>query len=258
MLENQAEMFELSLFILLIFLTYVVDNFLRIKSTTRLDYHISNISFDIHNFFLKDLKCQSKEERHATVQAIRNFADASINTMTLFKQPGIDSLVSLVSIPIILFFVDFKAFVLVIAYILIYYFVDHFTTQRYMKYRDVQDSKTENYYAKLQDSDDYDLEQKAFTIYFDHLTNWNFIEWFFLQNTAVIFNSIVLFYLIYSVVYGNFPVSHLVLVWGYVSQTHTHLNNFSSIKDSLSDMFIALEHLAKNKTVSALDLDDLI
>jgi hypothetical protein len=45
---------------------------------------------------------------------------------------------------------------------------------------------------------------------------------------------------------------------GYVTQTQVLLNSISSIKDSLTDMLVGLERLAKNQTVSAVDLDDLI
>ena len=52
------------------------------------------IGFDINNYFLFGMESKSKEERHATVQAIRNFSDASSVTLNIIKQPGIDSVVS--------------------------------------------------------------------------------------------------------------------------------------------------------------------
>jgi len=241
-----------------IFIVRIIDNFLRLKSITKLEYEISAISFDIHNFFLSDLKTEAKSERHEIVQSIRNFADASSVTLNLIKQPGIDSIVSICLIPPILFFLDFKVFILNFAYIFVYTAIDIYTTQRYAHLKDILNTHTETYYAKLQDSNDFDLEQKSWSRHFQRLANWGHTEWFSLQNTAVIFYCAILLYLIYLVTNGTKQVSDLVLIIGYVTQTQVLLNSISSIKDSLTDMLVGLERLAKNQTVSAIDLDDLI
>lgn len=236
----------------------ILDNFLRLRSITRLEYEIASISFDIHNFFLSDLKSKIKSERHEIVQSIRNFADASTVTLNLIKQPGIDSVVSLCLIPPILFFLDFQVFVLNFAYIFIYMAIDSYTTQRYAKLKDILNVHTETYYAKLQDSNDFDLEQKSWSRHFRRITRWGDFEWSLLQNTAVVFYSMILLYLIYLVTQDIIQVSGLVLIIGYVTQTQVLLNSITNIRDSLTDMLVGLERLAKNQTVSAIDLDDLI
>lgn len=257
-LESKLSLNTVIITVILTLFVRLLDNYLRLLSISRLEYIISNIGFDIHNFFLVDLKSESKEERAATTQAIRNFSDASSVTLNLIKQPGIDSFVSLLFIPIILFLVDFPSFVITLAYVLTYYFIDTYTTQRYAQLKDIQNSKTEAYYAKLQESNDYDLEQKSYTRHFNRLCKWSFTEWSLLQNSSVIFYCLNLFYLIYSVFTGGKSISGLVLVMGYVTQTQTFLNSFSNIKDSFTDMNVGLEHLAKNEAISVIDLDDLI
>jgi ABC-type multidrug transport system fused ATPase/permease subunit len=257
-LENKVLLSTTLILILLVIVVRLVDNFTRIKSVVRLDECINDIGFDIHNFFIKDLKSDNKEDRHQSIQAIRNFSNASAVTLTLFRQPGIDSIVSIITIPTILFFVDFKVFIFEIAYITIYMIVDHYTTQKYVKFRDIQNTKIETYYAKLQESNDVDLEQKTFSRHFTRLSNWNFTEWFLLQNSAAIFYTIILTYCIVTVLTGQKFISDIVLIMGYVASTQAFLNSFSSIKDSLTDMVVAIDHLAKNKDISAIDLDDLI
>ncbi len=257
-LELQSSLPTLLTTIVALFVIRLLDNYLRLKSTTRLDNAISNIGFDIQNYFLSDLKTDSKEERHATVQAVRNFSDASVLTLSLFKQPGIDSLVSLITIPVILLTRDWSAFILTTAYILIYYFIDIYTTQRYALLKDHLYTKTERYYGKLQDSNDFDLEQHSWSRHYNRLCHWGYTEWAYLQNSAVFFYSIILLYLGYRVTAGRMDISELVLITGYVSQVQTHLNSFSQIKDSLTDMMIGLRRLAANNSVSVLDLDDLI
>ena len=257
-IENQVVFTSVFFLVLIILLVRLLDNFLRLKSVYRLDECISDISFDIHNFFTKDLHTKDKEERHQSIQAIRNFSDASALTLNLFKQPGIDSLVSLIVIPTILWFIDGRVFVLEIVYILIYMIIDYYTTQKYVKLRDSQNTKIETYYGKLQESNDIDLEQRSFTRHFTRLSNWNFTEWFALQDSAIFFYCIILAYSIIAVYSGTKQISDVVLIMGYVSSTQNYLNSFSEIKDSLADMTVAVDHLAKNKSISVIDLDDLV
>jgi ABC-type multidrug transport system fused ATPase/permease subunit len=257
-IETKVIFSSLFFLILIILLVRLVDNFLRLKSIFKLDECISDISFDIHNFFIKDLHTKNQEERHQSIQAIRNFSDASSITLTLFRQPGIDSIVSLSIIPVILWFVDLRVFVLEIVYILIYMLIDYYTTQKYVKLRDLQNTKTETYYGELQESNDVELEQKTYSRHFTRLSNWNFIEWFVLQNGAVFFYCLILAYSIIAVYSGFKQISDVVLIMGYITSTQTYLNSFSEIKDNLANMTVAVDHLAKNKSISVIDLDDLV
>lgn len=258
LLEEKSPLNSVIIALVVIFFVRIIDNYLRLKSVTKLEEVISNIGFDIHNFFLSDIKAESKDDRHAIVQAIRNFADASTMTLNLIKQPGVDSIVSLLLIPVIVFFVDFKVFIITIASIIVYYFIDVFTTQKYAHLKDILNTKTETYYAKLQDSNDFDLEQKSWCRHFSRVTHWGFTEWFTLQNAAVFFYSLTLLYLIIEVTNGTKLLSDLVLLMGYSTQTQVLLNSLSQIKDSLADMEVGLQHLAKNESVATIDLDDLI
>ncbi len=257
-LETNLSLSAVVLTIILTFIIRIIDNYTRLISITRLEDVISNIGFDIHNYFLSDLASKSKEDRHAAVQAVRNFSDASSVTLNLIKQPGIDSVVSFLFIPFILLSQDFPSFIITIAYIVIYEVIDLYTTQRYFQLKDIQNSKTEAYYAKLQDSNDFDLEQTSYNRHFNRLCKWGFTEWFALQNSAVFFYCLNLFYLVYQVSTNQKDISDLVLIMGYVTQTQTFLNSFSQIKDSLTDMNVGLKHLAKNEAISAIDLEDLI
>lgn len=257
-LESRLSITIILLTIILTFVVRIVDNYSRLLSITRLEDVISNIGFDIHNYFLSDLSSKTKEDRHAAVQAVRNFSDASSVTLNLIKQPGVDSVVSFLFIPFILLSQDFPSFIMVLAYIAIYVAIDSYTTQRYAQLKDIQNSKTEAYYAKLQDSNDFDLEQTSYNRHFNRLCKWGFTEWFALQNSAVFFYCLNLLYLAYMVSVGQKDISDLVLISGYLTQTQTFLNSFSQIKDSLTDMGVGLKHLAKNEAISAIDLDDLI
>ncbi|MCW1949268.1 MAG: hypothetical protein KIH89_002360, partial [Candidatus Shapirobacteria bacterium] len=256
--ENKVSFNIVFFLVLIILVVRLIDNHLRLRSLFKLDECISDIGFDIHNYFTKELKSETKEERHQSIQAIRNFADASSLTLRLFRQPGIDSIVSLITIPIILWFVDARIFILEIVYIVIYLVIDYYTTQRYVCLKDTHNSKVEGYYAKLQESNDIELEQKTYTRHFSRLTNWNFIEWFILQNSAVFFYCLIFGYSIIAVYSGHKQISDIVLIMGYVGSTQTYLNSFSEIKDSLADMTVAVDHLAKNKSISVIDLDDLV
>jgi hypothetical protein len=257
-IESHQPINSVLLSVLWMLVVRLLDNILRLKSVTRLEYEISNIVFDIHNYFLTDLKSESKDERHAAVQAIRNFSDAASITLNLVKQPGVDSLVSIIFIPVILFTLDFHIFILTMTYILVYYFIDYYTTQRYARLKDIVNNKTESYYAKLQDSSDFDLEQKSWDRHFNRLCHWGEKEWSYLQNISVFFYIAIFLYLVTLTVNGNRQLSDVVLIMSYVAQTQVFLNSFSSIQDSLTDMLVGLERLAQNKSVSAINLEDLI
>lgn len=257
-IENKVQLKSIFILVLIIFIVNIIDNFLRLKSLFKIQECISDISFDINNYFIKDLKAEKKEERHQSIQAIRNFSEATNSTLLLFRQPGIDSLVSLFTVPIILFFVDRQIFVIEIAYIIIYLLIDYYTTQRYVKLRDIQNTKIENYFAKFQENNDIDLEQKTFSRHFKRLSNWGFWMWFLIQNSAVFFYSLILGMCIFSIYIGAKQISDLVLVMGYITSTQTFLNSFTEIKDSLANMNVAVDHLAKNKSISVIELDDLV
>ena len=258
LVEIKSDFSAIFFLILIIFTVRIIDNFTRLKSIAKLDECISDISFNIHNHFINNIKTETKLERHQSIQTIRNFADATTWTLQLFRQPGIDSIVSLIAIPIIILFVDFRIFILEIVFIVVYYFIDRYTTQHYIAFKDLQNTKTESYYAKLHETDDVDLEQKTFSRHFSRLCNWFFTEWFTLQNTAVFFYIIIFAYLIISVSNGTKLISELVLIMTYIASTQTYLNSFSEIKDSLADMSVAVDHLAKNKSITALDFEDLV
>lgn len=257
LIETKSDFNTLLIYLLFIFIIRFLDNLLRLRSTTKLDYLISNLSSDIHNFFLIDFNPTSKEDRHASIQAIRNFADSTIKTLSVIKQPGIDSVVSVLFIPVALYLVDIRSFVLIVTYISVYSIVNFYTSQRYRQLRDFQNTKTEAYYAKLQESNDIDLEQATYNRHFNRLSNWSFVEWFLLQNTAVAFYSLFLLYQLYLVYSGSIQVSDLVLVMGYVGQTQVFLNSFTDIISGLGDMSVAFKHLAKNEFISVLGLEDL-
>ncbi|MFA6603046.1 MAG: hypothetical protein WCT01_04580, partial [Candidatus Shapirobacteria bacterium] len=202
LIETDASYREILTLILVILVIRVFDNYLRLKSLYKLEESISNIGFSIHNYFLKDLRADSRDQRHESVQAVRNFSDATCLTLKLIRQPGIDSFVSLLTIPVIFFVTDFQVFIMEIAYIGVYFFIDYYTTERYAHLKDIQNTKTEVYYAKLQDTHDVDLEQSTYSRHFARLSRWGFKEWFMLQGSAVIFYSFILFYLVVSVSVG--------------------------------------------------------
>lgn len=257
LLENGYSQAEATRLIINIFLVFIIDNLTRLLSTNNLNFVIGNIQNDIHNLLSTGLKTRDKKIRHKSVQAIRNFSDAVNTTLTILKQPGVDSIVSFVFIPIILFFLDFRVFILQLAYMLVYFWMDVYTTERYARIKDIHNAKVEIYYAKFQDSNKIKREQGQLVRQFKKLCHWNFFEWFTLQTTANLFYTIILFYLVLSVSAGEQKISDLILIMGYVTSTQTFLNSISNIKDSLADTKVALNRLINSRHYLAIDFDDL-
>jgi len=258
LVEIKADFSSIFFLILVTLAIKIIDNFTRLRSVTKLDECISDIGFDIHNYFIKDLKSETKLERNESIQAIRNFSDATALTLELLRQPGIDSIISLITIPFIMLSVDARISILEVVYIIVYFVIDYYTTQRYVILKDFQNTKVESYYAKFQETNDIDLEQRTFSRHYTRLSNWFFTEWFTLQNTAVFFYILIFVYLIISVYTGTKLISDLILIMTYVASTQTYLNSSSEVKDSLADVDVAVSHLAKNKAISVIDFDDLV
>jgi len=257
LLEDHVSLTRLAYHLLLILFIRLLDNFSRLISVHKIEHIIFDIEFSIHQFLIFGIKAKTKEKRHEIIQAVRNFSEAVRNTFAIVRQPGIDGLVSFISVPIILYFLDFRVFIAEIAYITVYCFVDIYTTERYSRLRNVQNAHTEKYYAQLQDSNKVDKQRRRFLNHLKKLCDWGFWEWNFLQGTAVIFYTIIFFYLVCLVSLGQKQISDLVLIMGYVTSTQVFLNNLSSIKDNLANTKVALSRLAKNRSISAVNFSDL-
>ncbi len=258
LVENKSNFSTVLYLVALIFIIYLLENFTRLLSINKLEYLISGIQFEVHNFLIPDLELKNKSARFEAIQAIRNFSEAVRLTLELIRQPGVDSVVSLIATPLILFFLDFKIFIFEIVYIVVYFFVDVYTTQRYIYLKNLQNAKVEAYYARLQGTNDIDLEEKQYNRVHQKICSWNFIEWFTLQNISICFYSAALLYLIFEVNQGTKNISGLILIIGYLGSTQIFLNSLSLLKDKLADTRVALYRLGKSETVTNIDLDDLI
>jgi ABC-type multidrug transport system fused ATPase/permease subunit len=258
LLENNHNFNQIISLVILLLIVYFLDNFTRLLSIYKLEYIISGIQFDVHNFLIPGLEIKDKNTRFEGIQSVRNFSEATRLTLELIRQPGIDSVVSLLFTPLILYFLDFKIFVVEIAYIVIYYFVDVYTTQRYVYLKNLQNAKIEGYYARLHVTNDVELEEKQFNRVHKKICNWSFIEWSFLDNISVFFYILVLAYLVFAVLNNYKSISDLVLIIGYMASTQTFLNSLSVLKDKLADTKVALYRLVNNKTIDNVDLNDLI
>lgn len=255
-LETNCDFQRILFLIIITFISYIIDNFLRLLSIHQLQYLINKSESDIQLFFVRSLHAQRKRDRHQAIQSIRNFSEAARLTMEYIKQPGIDGFVSLFYLPLIIFFLDFKVFIFEIAYILIYYFADIYTTEVYSKIKEVQNKRLETYYAKLQDTNDVAFETTLLNKEYLHLTYWGFWEWFSLQNIAVTFFTIVFAYLVIEVYKGQKHISDIFLIASYLTSTQVFLNSISQVKDGLANTKVALSRLSQSKSCS-VDFSDL-
>lgn len=254
---QQSDSYLLSL-IALVFITFIFDNLTRLLSLSRLQFLINKTETDIQKYLISGLQTKDKPKRHETIQTIRNFTDATRMTMEVLIQPGIDGFISLFYLPLLLFIIDFKVFVIQIAYILVYFAIDTYTTEKYQHLKSTQNRRIEDYYAKLQDSNHLVHERSLLNREYNHLNRWFFWEWITLQNAAVTFYTIVLIYLVITVRLGSKHISDVFLITGYLTSTQVFLNSISAVKDRLADTKVALARLIKTKASSIVDFDDLI
>lgn len=249
---------QVSNIVLIFAVMFFAENFFKHKANIKLQEIFSNTEFSIHRFLTIGLRTKNKDLRHEAIQSIRNFAEAVRHTLEILRQPGLDSIVSLLITPVILFFIRPLYFWIVIPYIIIYYLFDCYTTRRYTKFKDVQNARVEAYYAKLQDSNNITEEEKKFNHAHNALCKWSFLEWFNLSNISLFFYLTIIILTLISIVKGHRPVSDIVMVRGYLVLIDANLLSLSVVKDRLTDTRVALDRLSRSKKFLSIDLSDLM
>lgn len=235
-----------------------VANTLREISLHNIQYLINKAECDVQSVLIAGFNSKTTKTRHVLIQSMRNFSEAARTTMESLLGPGIDGLVLLIYIPFLTFFVDFRIFIIQIAYICLFYFVDVYTTDKYKDRRDDLDKNIENYYAKLQDSNKIDEENTALVNGYQNIYTFTMWEWLSLQNINAFFYSSILVFLIISLQNKEKQISDVVLLTSYLASTQSFLVTLSQVRDKLTDTKVALRRLLKSRAYNSVGFEDLM
>ena len=174
---------------------------IRIAAKTRIHYYINAGLIKLQQTFLKSVKVRSKH-RKATVQSIRNLTRSIQIFFENFVNSGIASLVSFVSVPIILYFVDRRIFWVEMALIVIYLSATFFYSYKYEIQFERYDETREKFFLKMGRSNHVAHQGGAMIKAVKKLQDIRLFEWISVQNIIVVFQFIITAIIVIDIVSG--------------------------------------------------------
>lgn len=234
-----------------------VEIFLRISSKTRIHHIVDSRLINLQLAFLKNVTPRSKK-RKPTVQSIRNLTRSIQLFTTHFINNGVSGLVSFISVPFILYFIDLRIFYIEMALIIVYLTVTIFYSYRYEKQFERYDESREKYFIKMSSSNKVAQRGHAMAKAILKLQNIRFFEWASAQNIIIVFQFIITAIVVIDIVNGLSGISDLVLIIGYTNESKKFLNSitgdlnrFMQIKAGV-ERLVVTSHGAKQGSVISL------
>ncbi len=231
---------------LLIFLLYFfiqgLEILLRVGSKTRIHVFIEKIIIKIQHIFITKVPARDKF-RGETIQATRNLTDALNVFVTYFINSGITGLVSFISVPVLLIFIDRRIFILEIVLMIIYFTGTYLIGKKYEKQYENFDAAKETYFTKVTKSNKFETEGKKLVTEMDLLQSIRFTEWTLLQTLIVIFKFLVITLIAIDIFNGLKNISDLVLIVGYTNQSKSFLNSVTGTIEKFMQIVAGIDRL---------------
>lgn len=226
-----------------IFLVDFFDNTLRLLSKTRIAKICYSIQFETQVFLMKVIS-PKETSREKVIKAIENLTNSLSALLNYVKENGISALTKFVAIPIILFTINTKIFIIEILYILIYFLLDYLTTKQYQKKVDKVNEKLEDYFEGII-QDGRKPPKRSLILQISKREDFTFWEWNILQHLSRYFYLFVIIISIFEIVSGQAEIGALLLYTGYMVQTQGFLNILSVLFDRIADVSIGLKRVAQ-------------
>ncbi len=220
----------------------MVEAVIRIAAKTRLHWFIETKLIRLQEGFIKTVKIRSKHRR-PVVQSVRNLTRAVQTFSNYFINSGVAGLVSFISVPFILYFVDKQVFFVEMALILVYLVVTYFFAVKYEKQFERYDESRERYFIRMQKSNKLGQRGRRMGEAIARLQDIRFFEWVSVQNTILVFQFIITFMVVVDIVNGYKGISDLVLIIGYVTQSQRFLNSVTGDINRLMQVRAGIERL---------------
>ncbi len=205
----------------------MVDHVLRLSSKTRIEAYSEAYLINIQTRLIEDISPTEENKREVT-QSIRNLTQPLRRFVDHMNNNGVTAIVSFIAIPVILFFIDVRVFLLQIVLMLIYTIVTIVFSFPYEKNYEAFDQARENYYSELLAEGKVKKLAELVRAKFMKVQNLRFFEWFTLQNVVSIFNFIIIVLVLKDIYAGTKQISDLVLIVGYTAGTKAFLNELTT------------------------------
>ena len=242
-IENNLHIRQVMWLFFLVLTVSAVEIFARLAAKTRIHYLVDDCLITLQLEFLKHVKLRSKKRR-PTVQSIRNLTRSIQNFTTHFINNGVSGLVSFVSVPFILYFIDKRIFYIEIALIIIYLVLTIFYSYKYEYQFERYDESREKYFLKMGSSNNVAHRGRAMAKSILLLQNIRFFQWASVQNIVVIFQFIITAIIVVDIVNGFMGISELVLIIGYTNQSKTFLNSITGDLNRFMQVRAGIERLS--------------
>ena len=248
-LENKKGIEEILIILGVLLGVQIIENFLRLLSKTRIEFYSSRLVITLHQVLLSS-SSNEKPPRKELVQAVINLCQSLDKFILYLKETGISGVVHFFIVPVILFFIDIRVFVLEMLLILIYLGTTFIMTRKYEKIYEKYYESTEGYYAKLFNYGDATSSAGNVLINMRFLQNFVFFMWGSLQNIIAIFQFLVPLIVVADIIAGTRQISDLVLVVGYTKESQGFLNNFTSAYEKFMEVDAGIERLEEDSKLS--------
>lgn len=241
-LETGADIY-FALFVFFVYFSVLsIETFLRIGAKTRIYMHLEEVIVSIEKTFVNHFPVRDKH-RSKIIQAARNLADSLSIFSSHLIESGIAGLVSFISVPILLFFIDIRIFVLELVLMFTYIAGTYLFGKKYEKQYEGFDAAKESYFTKMNKTNNYNEEGKERIKEMHFLQNIRFKEWVTLQNLIIVFKFLVIILLVTDILNGLKSISDLVLIIGYTNQSQSFLNSVTGVIERFMEVFAGVDRM---------------
>lgn len=231
---------------LLIFFLYFtilgVEAVFRIGSKTKIHAFLETAIVSIEKNFVTKFTARDKSRRKV-IQATRNLTDAINVFSTHFINTGISGLVSFITVPLLLLFIDVRIFILEILLMTIYLTGTYLFGKKYERQFENYDAAKENYFTTMFKTNNFEKEAGKRVKQMELLQNIRFFEWASLQNLILFFKFLVVFIVTIDIFNGLKNISDLVLIVGYTNQSQNFLNSVTGVIERFMEVVAGVDRL---------------
>lgn len=226
-LETHQTLEKVLLIFVLLTVVTALEIFLRVRAKTKIHYYTEFSLMRLQIELVKFFKPRARNRKKG-IQSVRNLQRAIQTFMTYFINNGVAGVVSFISVPFILYFVDKRIFMVELSLIVIYMTITYFFSKRYEHQYELYDESRERFYSKLSSTNKVGHRGRTMAIKMKNLQNLRFFEWLTLQNLIGIFQFIIAAIIVVDIINGFKGIADLVLIIGYTKESQKFLNSVTS------------------------------
>lgn len=205
-------------------LVEVLEHLLRVASKAKIAYFTEGSMIQIQEDLVDTIN-PSEKHRKEVIQTLRNLTQSARKFVEFMYNNGVQGLISFVSVPIILYFVEIRVFYAIMILMFIYMVLTFYFSKLYEKYYEAYNAARERYFAELLAKNAVTRQANVILKKFIGIKRVFFLDWFSLQTLITIFTLAITVIVVKDIYLGLMEISDLVLIIGYVKESKGFLNN---------------------------------